>query len=83
MSLESSDFRKSLSSYFVNFLDDLFLAGLIQEIGILAYWVIMPEEYGKIFASAPDHDELLEMERKAFGAGHDELGYALLKKWHI
>ncbi len=67
----------------LNFLDDLFLAGLIQEIGILAYWVIMPEEYGKIFASAPDHDELLEMERKAFGAGHDELGYALLKKWHI
>lgn len=63
----------------LNFLDDLFLAGLIQEIGILAYWVIMPEEYGKIFASTPDHDELLEMERENLGAGHDELGYALLK----
>lgn len=67
----------------LNFLDDLFLAGLIQEIGILAFWVIMPEEYGKIFASTADHDGLLEMERETFGAGHDELGYALLKKWHI
>jgi len=67
----------------LNFLDDLLLGGLIQEIGILAYWVIMPEEYEKIFASTSDHDELLKMERKTFGSGHDELGYALLKKWHI
>lgn len=67
----------------LNFLDDLFLAGLIQEIGILTFWVIMPEEYGKVFASTTDHDTLLINEREAFGAGHDELGYALLKKWHI
>lgn len=67
----------------LNFLDDLFLAGLIQEIGILAFWIIMPEEYGAVFASTTDHDTLLNNEREAFGAGHDELGYALLKKWHI
>jgi len=67
----------------LSFLDDLFLAGLLQEIGILAYWTIMPEEYGKIFASTLDHDKLLKIERESFGAGHDELGYALLKKWHI
>ncbi|WP_293005129.1 GGDEF domain-containing protein [Nitrosomonas sp.] len=67
----------------LNFLDDLFLAGLIQEIGILAFWVIMPEEYGQVFASTTDHDTLLKNEREAFGAGHDELGYALLKKWHL
>jgi diguanylate cyclase (GGDEF)-like protein len=67
----------------LSFLDDLFLAGLVQEIGILAYWVIMPEEYSKVFTSASNHDMLLEIEREIFGAGHDELGYALLKKWHI
>ncbi len=67
----------------LNYLDDLFLAGLIQEIGILAFWVIMPEEYGKVFASTSDHDVLLNTERETFGAGHDELGYALLKRWHI
>ena len=67
----------------LSYQDDLFLAGLIQEIGILAFWVIMPEEYGKVFASTSDHDVLLNTERETFGAGHDELGYALLKKWHI
>ncbi len=67
----------------LKFLDDLFLAGLVQEIGILAYSVIMPEEYNKIFSSMIDHDLLLKTEREIFGAGHDELGYALLQKWHI
>ncbi|SFE84185.1 GGDEF domain-containing protein [Nitrosomonas sp. Nm166] len=67
----------------LNFLDDLFLAGLVQDIGILAYSVIMPEEYGKIFSSTSDHDVLLKTERETFGAGHDELGYELLHKWHI
>ncbi len=67
----------------LSFLDDLFLAGLIQEIGILAYWLIMPEEYNKIFSSTSDHDALLKTEQEQLGTGHDELGYALLKKWHI
>ncbi len=67
----------------LNFLDDLFLAGLVQEIGILAFSAIMPEEYGKIFSSTVDHDLLLKKERETFGAGHDELGCALLQKWHI
>lgn len=67
----------------LKFLDDLFLASLVQEIGILAFWVIMPDEYGKVFLSASDHDSLLKAEREAFGTGHDELGYALLHKWHI
>lgn len=67
----------------LNFLDDLFLAGLVQEIGILAFSAIMPEEYDKIFSSTVDHDLLLKKERETFGAGHDELGCALLQKWHI
>lgn len=67
----------------LSFLDDLFLAGLVQEIGILAYSAIIPEEYNKILASTTDHDQLLNAERQILGAGHDELGYALLQKWHI
>ena len=67
----------------LKFSDDLLLASLIQEIGILAFWVIMPDEYSRIFQSSPDHDALLMAEREAFGAGHDELGYALLHKWRI
>lgn len=67
----------------LSFLDDLLLAGLIQEIGILAFSAIMPEEYEPLYSAHKNHDSLLKAERKAFGFGHDELGYALLKKWHI
>lgn len=67
----------------LNIPDDLFLAGLLQDIGILAYSAMMPEEYGPVFASTSDHDLLLKAEREIFGAGHDEAGYALLKKWGI
>lgn len=67
----------------LKFADDLFLAGLLQDIGILTYSAIMPEEYGPVFSSTTDHDTLLKTERDLFGTGHDELGYALLKQWHI
>lgn len=63
--------------------DDLFLAGLLQDIGVLAFNAIMPEEYAPILAAAKNNDTLLQAERDAFGSGHDELGYMLLKKWHI
>lgn len=63
--------------------DDLFLAGLLQDIGILAFDTMMPEEYANIFTAASSHDELLLAERTAFGSGHDEIGYALLKRWNL
>jgi len=67
----------------VSFLDDLLLAGLIQEIGILAFAAIMPEEYAQIQLTKQDHDTQLKMERETFGFGHDEMGYALLRTWNI
>ncbi len=63
--------------------DDLFLAGLLQDIGVLAFDAMMPEEYAHIFATTSNHDELLLAERTAFGSGHDEVGYELLKRWHL
>lgn len=63
--------------------DDLFLAGLLQDIGILAFDAMMPDEYAPVFASVSTHDELLNAERIAFGAGHEEVGYALLKRWNL
>jgi len=64
-------------------LDDLFLAGLLQDIGILAFNTMMPEEYEPVFASVSSHNALLKAESEAFGVGHDELGYALLKQWRL
>jgi diguanylate cyclase (GGDEF)-like protein len=64
-------------------LDDLFLAGLLQDIGILVFDAMMPDEYKLVNRAALSHDELLLAEREAFGAGHDEVGYWLLKRWKL
>jgi len=63
--------------------DDLFLAGLMQDIGILAFFAIIPEEYENVYTATDDHDILLKNEYLSFGSGHDELGYTLLKQWNI
>lgn len=64
-------------------LDDLFLAGLLQDIGILVFDAMMPDEYQRICGKWQTHDELLTAELDAFGAGHDEVGYWLLKRWNM
>jgi len=64
-------------------LDDLFLAGLLQDVGVLAFDALMPEAYETISRRALTHDDLLQAERKTFGAGHDEVGYWLLKHWKL
>lgn len=61
---------------------DLLLAGLLQDIGILALQSTLPDEY-KGLESISDHDELRQAEEARFGSGHDEVGYWLLKKWRL
>lgn len=61
---------------------DLLLAGLLQDIGILALRSALPDDYAGLEAIT-DHEELLREERKRFGSGHDEVGYWLLKKWRL
>ncbi len=63
--------------------DDVLLAGLLQDIGILALHGELQEEYAQIYRTAASHDELLLAEQRQFGAGHDEVGYWLLKRWNI
>lgn len=63
--------------------DDLFLAGLLQDVGILALQAVMPELYDEMAASVSNHDELVQEERARVGAGHDEVGYWLLKRWNL
>lgn len=64
-------------------LDDLFLAALLQDIGILAFFALVHEDYSRIIAAATSHEEMYNMERKQFGLGHDELGGALLAHWKL
>lgn len=62
--------------------DDLLLAGLLQDIGILALRSVAPNDYAELNAIS-DHDELLQAERAKFGSAHDEVGHWLLKKWRL
>ena len=64
-------------------LDDLFLAGLLQDIGILVFDAMMPLEYRQINQQADTHETLIQAERATFGTGHDEVGYWLLKRWKL
>lgn len=62
--------------------DDLLVAGLLQNIGILALQTAMPDEY-PAGAMTMDDEVLLEAEKGKFGSGHDEVGFWLLKKWRL
>lgn len=64
-------------------LDDLFLAALLQDIGILAFSALLPDEYVKTIAAATSHEEIYNIERRKYGLGHDEIGAALLAHWKL
>jgi diguanylate cyclase (GGDEF)-like protein len=63
--------------------EELFLAGLLQDIGMLALNEAMPT-YGALVASANrEHDMLVEIERRNLLTDHAEVGAWFLKKWGL
>ena len=67
----------------LEYIDDLFTAALLQDVGVLAFAMMMPDEYAPLYGTAPDIDALLEAERAAFDCGHDEVGHWLLSRWKL
>jgi diguanylate cyclase (GGDEF)-like protein len=64
-------------------LEELFLAGLLQDIGMLALDRSRPETYRDIGELQKDHRELQSHERKALGTDHAEVGAWLLRNWNL
>ena len=64
-------------------LEELFLAGLLQDFGVLALDRIMPEQYPALFNSAEDLSTITTDELKAFGTNHAEVGAWLLADWNL
>jgi diguanylate cyclase (GGDEF)-like protein len=64
-------------------LEDLFLAGLLQDIGMLALDRCRPETYRGIGDAQKNHRELQAHERKILGTDHVEVGAWLLKTWNL
>lgn len=64
-------------------LEELFLAGLLQDIGILVLDSMMPAKYGPLVTTITDHDRLARAEQTALGSNHAEVGAWLLRHWNL
>ena len=64
-------------------LEDLFLAGLLQDIGILALASAIPELYQEMSCENCDHDAFIKHELSEFDVDHAQVGAWLLKTWHL
>jgi diguanylate cyclase (GGDEF)-like protein len=64
--------------------EELFLAGLLQDIGILVLNEAMPDSYPTIVAAAKgDHRLLIELERQEYGCDHSEISAWILERWNL
>ncbi len=61
---------------------DLFVAGLIHDIGKLAMYMWFPTEFSKIIEAAEDLKlDSFQAEKEILGLTHGEVGMALLDRW--
>ena len=63
--------------------EELFLAAMLQDLGILALDAAMPDTYSRLLAQSQSHDELLDIEREALGTDHGEAGTWLMQRWDL
>lgn len=64
-------------------LEELFLAALLQDIGMFALLQLEPEHYGELLDKASCHEQLPELECQALGGTHPEVGAWLLHEWRF
>ncbi len=65
------------------FLEELFLAGLVQDLGILALDRALPNLYRDTADIQIDHRALANFERKQFGHDHAAVGGWLMNRWSM
>ncbi|PPC74167.1 hypothetical protein C4K68_27570 [Pokkaliibacter plantistimulans] len=62
--------------------EDLFLAALLQDIGMLALDA-MDDSYQQIVLEAKTHQDILRLERQTYKTDHTEVGHWLLQQWNF
>jgi HD-like signal output (HDOD) protein len=64
--------------------EELFLCGLLQDLGMLVLAEALADEYGMIVeASEGDHARLVELERDALGTDHAEVSSFVAAQWDL
>jgi HD-like signal output (HDOD) protein len=58
-------------------------AGLFEESGKAVLYAHAPQAYAPLLEAAADDESLLELERQAFGATHDDVGARLCEAWGL
>lgn len=64
-------------------LDELFLAGLLQDVGMLALDRVNTALYARLRKDQVNHDQVCATEVAALGFDHARFGAALLQKWGL
>jgi len=64
--------------------EEAFLGALLQDIGMLAAFVALKEQYSQVILGAgPDHDETPRAEHAALGFDHASVGGQLADQWRL
>ena len=63
--------------------EEVFLAGLLQDIGMLAMSSALEDRYDTVYARAATHGELLAQEREHLGLDHCQVGKVIAEKWSL
>ncbi len=63
--------------------EEVFLAGLLQDIGMLALDQSLPDLYRNIDALQKDHAALAEFETKRLQVDHAYIGAWMMRNWHM
>ena len=63
--------------------EELFLAGLLQDVGMIALDRNMPDLYRDTAELQRSHKDLFPLERKRLGMDHAEIGGWLMRQWNI
>ena len=63
--------------------EELMLAGLLQDIGILVLAQSEPDRYLPVLRAAADNDQLLALEREQLDCTHAEVGAWMAEQWDL
>lgn len=64
--------------------EEIFLGGLMQDLGMMMLTQVLGQEYGELIAQTQgDHRLLSELEYEKYGTDHAQLGADLAEHWHL
>lgn len=63
--------------------EEVLLAGMMQDLGMLVFDSLMPRAYGRLAEAAEDHEALRLAEKRILEIDHAELGAWLMQRWNL